>query len=335
MSNSEIMRFDRCRRAWLVEYYFGLAPAAEIPFSHRLQGTRIHTALEGHYGYGLDPVAVLGVLYRQAIEQHPQYEPELRAEWDQAQIKVSGYLEWVDETGQDADLEVVAVEQDVQVPCPGMDGVMLRARLDQAVRRASDGAIGFLDYKNSATFNRHELLALDPQMRFYCLVQALKAVQDGERTLVTGGFINTLRRCKRTAASKPPYYQRDAFWYTPEQMSATLARVQQVAAEIVAARKHLDHVTSPPYGLADMNALQRGLLHPTPLLHDCSWSCPLAQGACTAMDDGSDWPGLLWSSGHFERRDPYAHYSDDTIAQVRKVLEAGYAGATDQGDDQG
>ena len=328
VSNSELQAWARCPRKWLLTYYLQYQLADEPPTGSRNGGIRVHTALEGHYGYGLDPVAVLGILFAEAIEAHPEYEAELLAERELYSTMVEGYIEWLAETGKDADQVVVATEADVAVPCPGIDGVMLRARLDQVFRNGQ-GLHGFMDYK-TGSFERHEILALDVQMRFYCLIQQLRAqllrTQYLDSPPVTGGQVTTLRRVKRTSQSKPPYYQRDPFWYSPEMMTSTLIRTQKLVREILGARQSLDWTYSQDMTTAEwpqlLDVVQRSVCRTVPILTDCSWSCPLASGLCTAMDDGSDWGEILVGSGRYVQVDPYAHYSRDDISRVRAKLEA-------------
>ena len=330
ISNSEIQAWKRCPRMWYVNYYLGFVPAQEPATGTRQLGTRVHLALEGHYGHDLDALTVLAVLYKIAKDAQPEYEAELTAEHGLAHAMVEGYLEWLADEGADADLEVVHTEQDVQVPLPGFeDQVTLRARMDQVSQRISDGVLSFMDYKTAANFEKHELLDLDPQFRFYCLIQWLLAghgapaavmqFRDG-LPVVDGGIITTLRRIKRTSKSKPPYYQRDYFRYNPEVIQATLVGTQKVAREILTARSHLDAAQEQHADLFSVNLLQRHELRPVPILTDCSWRCPLASGTCTAMDDGSDWPGILESSGRFRQADPYEYYRSDGLSAVREKL---------------
>jgi hypothetical protein len=99
VSNSEIATWDRCPRQWYLKYYLGEVPADEPLVSSQLLGTRVHAALEGHYGYGLDPVTVLNLLYRLLAQENPDYRTELLAERELAVTMVTGYLEWIEETG--------------------------------------------------------------------------------------------------------------------------------------------------------------------------------------------------------------------------------------------
>lgn len=333
ISNSEISTWQRCRRKWFVSYYLGYQPASEEVTGNRILGTRVHTALEGHYGYGLDPLAVLGVLYQIELDASPEFESELMAERDLASAMIEGYIEWAAETGADAGLRVVSTETEVTVPLPGVEGVSLRAKLDQRVLNEETGLLSFHDWKTAASFEKHEILALDPQFRFYSMVERLASqhIHEDDGTVegcpgcfsdpVSGGVLTTLRRVKRTDRSKPPYFQRDDFRYDPETINSTLTKTQRLGYEIARVRQSLDWAYTEGQGDIDLvNLVQRSLFPPTPIIRDCGWSCPFVQ-LCPMMDDGSDWAGVLTSSGAFKQEDPYQYYMNDPLRRVRQVLE--------------
>ena len=328
---------------WYLKYYLGAAEAEPEIVGNRILGTRIHAALEGMDGYGLDPLAVLAVLYDQAVDEHYEWREDLRAEHEMARIMVEGYVEWAAETGADANLRTIAVEQDVQVPFPRLPGVTLRARMDRVVLDEETGLLSFLDNKTSATFEKHEHLETDPQFLFYAVVQKLARAtarppahiyHDDDGTVegcpgcfwepppqVDGGIVRTLRRVKRTAASKPPYYATDSFRYTPERIEAAELRISKICHEITAVRDALDGVYQDYGGdLHEVNQLQRYLLYPSQAFGGCkSWECPFVT-LCPMMDDGSDWPGVIRDSGHWEQQDPYEYYRADPMKAVRTVL---------------
>jgi PD-(D/E)XK nuclease superfamily len=335
ISNSEMNLWARCPRSWFITYYLGMVPAAESPVGARQTGTRVHTAMEGLYGYGLDPILVLKLLYAAEINEHPEFEGELRKEWDLANAMVEGYQEWVISEGKDADLAVIATEQDVRVPLP-MAGefagqVELRGKLDVAVQEVSTGFLYFIDWKTSGNFDQHQILELNTQFKLYSLMLHLAHGQplDGPlppgSPVVNGGIIRTLRRCKRTERSKPPYFMHDPFRYNPEQLRATLARAQRLCTQIMTARRDLDWCYSPAGGngdLAMVNGYQRFGLAPNPIPGDCSWRCSAAHGLCVSMDDGADWTGMLTRSGRWKQADPYAHYERAGFDSIRAQLAA-------------
>jgi RecB family exonuclease len=314
---------------WFINYYLGYQQADEPLTGNRQLGTRIHTALEAWYGYQLDPVAVLGLLYQALVSGNPADEVELKQEMTLAILMVSGYLEWVQSEGEDADLQVIATEADVQVPLPGFEQVILRGRLDQVSVQLSDSTLRFMDYKTSDSFTQHQTLERNPQFRFYSLLQMLMAGHGApvpgmqlrpDLPVVMGGQITTLRRVKRTSASKPPYYARDSFRYNIDQLYSTLLRTRQIALEIYNVRANLDGVYAAGGSLLQVNELQRTMCRPVPIERDCDWRCSAASGLCGAMDDGSDWAGVLERSGRFVRADPYARYSEDPLRSIREKI---------------
>ena len=317
VSQSEIYAYTRCRRNWYLTYYLGMVPTDEAPTGNRQLGSRVHTALEAYYGYKLDPLAVLALLYRIEVSKAPEYEAELKAEFDLAEAMVSGYIEWLAESGADADFETVATETDIRVDLPGVPGVQLRARMDQVARRISDGALLFRDYKTGTNFELAEMLKMNPQMKFYTLVQHLASPPDGPK--LAGFTIDTLRRVKRTSKAAPPFFRRDAFTYTPDEIEATLLRVQSVAAQIVGARAMLDDAYARGGDLAAINLLQRRDFYPTQIPDHCKWWCEFRE-ICPMMDDGSDWSASLVRSGRFKQADPYEYYRDDALRTIREEM---------------
>ena len=329
ISQSEIAAWARDPRKWFILYYLGYAPAAEPATGNRQLGIRVHTALEGFYGYELDPSLVLAAVYGIEMREHPEEAAELRKEHALADIMVTGYVEWLTETGADAHLRVVATETDLQVPLPGVEGVLLRARMDQVSMDDTDGTLRFMDYKTADNFERHELLELDPQMAFYSLVQHLAVKDRPGSPVVAGGQITTLRRVKRTSASKPPYYDRHSFRFNEPKITSTYYRVRRIAAEILEARKALDWIANQAGGhieyasgevLKLLENYQQEYLRPVPIIHDCRWACPLASGLCAMMDDGSDWLRSLTQSDHWQKVDPYAYYRSDALSSIRAEI---------------
>lgn len=334
VSNSEIFAAQRCWRNWYLTYYLGMVPTTESPVGNRQLGSRVHTALEGMYGYQLDPLVVLQILYKAAIEAFPDYETELLKERQYAEAMVDGYVVWLAEEGADADQRVVATETDMTVPLEGA-GVLLRARMDQVFQRISDGALGFMDYKTGANFEKHETLERDPQFKTYALMQRTQARMSPGQPLIMGGQITSLRRVLRTARSTPPYYRRDDFRYNDEQLDAHELKIRRVVSDILAVRAKLDYARDAGMPLPDFNRLQRYELPPVPIQGDCDWRCPFTE-LCPAMDDGSDWSAALVQSGKWRQADPYEYYRDDAMAAIRHELSA-RAGSVNQhteGDDQ-
>lgn len=334
ISNSEIDKWKRCRRQWLVTYGLGFLPDRETPAGTRQLGTRIHTAMEGWYGYQLDPLMVLTLIYQAEIQASPDWAEDLRKELDLALAMVEGYLEWTATDGVDADIEVVGAEAEITVPLPGLPEVSLTSKMDQVYRRISTGTLGFLDFK-TGDLDKRELLALNPQFKTYSVIQLLASGHGvpvpgmqyrSDRPAVDGGIVRQLRRVKRaTSRARPPFYQDDEFRYTPEQLSAHYLGLVTACSDIAVARDQLAGILgrmSDQQDTAELNQWSRARMPPTPMLKDCSWSCPHVE-LCPMLDDGSDWIGVLMRSGHYRQGDPYEYYRRDGLQGIRGLLTAG------------
>jgi len=335
ISQSEINMFDRCRRHWLQEYYFGMLPADPNPASTRDQGLRWHTAMEAHYGPAhLDPGFVLDVLYGMAVEQYPDSETDLRKAHELARIMAEGYLEIVAAEGWDARLKVIEPEAEVRVPLPGWEGLVdLRAKLDQVVYDEDSGLYSFLDHKTAADYERDEMIDLDSQMLMYSLIAWLATQQtvpmpgwapeiDRSKPLVMGGIVRTSRRVKRTAKTKIPPYKNLAFRHDPEQLASALLRTQKIVSEIMEVRQQLDAAARSGGPPEQLHWLQLTAARPTPILHDCARMCPLASGQCQLMNRGLGWIDALWKSGRYVSGDPYARYTRAGLEVIQAHLAA-------------
>lgn len=330
VSRTELSTWQRCPRQWLLKYYYGLVPADPVPTGASAFGIRWHTAMECFYGYGKNLIEAIDWIYHAAIQDHPDFEAELRKDWDMAKIMADGYLEWLAAEGKDADLKVVAAEQEVRVPLPGFEGLVdLRAKLDLVVLNLVTRLLSFLDHKTANDFKRGEIIEMDPQMAQYSLIQWIASGQSPPQIghpaelrddvpLVNGGIVRTARRVKRTAKSKPPYYGQHEFRFDQEQMAATLLSTQAVVQEILDAREYLDMAT---YQRADvLQRVQLKRCRPTKILHDCSWSCPFSSGLCQLMDAGTAWMEAIVGSGRYVQADPYSYYDRPDAARIAALI---------------
>jgi hypothetical protein len=308
MSNSELTTWQHCKRKWMLKYYKHLSvkPENESSTGVMYLGTRIHVALEYMYGWGADPFQVLSIIYKHEKQyQSPEVVEELTKEHQLAVKMIEGYLEWVEETGADEDLEVVSTERDVAVEGP--HGVTLRARLDMRVRKVSTGTIRFIDHKTVADFNgKLETLEKDPQMRFYTLIDKLEALQGGREERSEGGVWNMFKRSKRTARAKPPFNERVDTNYNDEVLRSVYLKIHAVIGEIVEARLRLDAGDD-----------HRFVAYPNPG-PDCSWKCEF-KAMCPLMDDGSRWQDM--AVGEFTVADPYAYYLPSEIPELVQLRD--------------
>lgn len=319
VSHSELKTFQDCERKWYLGYYLGLAPVGERPTGAAKLGTRVHTALELSYGHGLPPRQVIAELYRQAVQDHPLSQQELDAERDLALAMIDGYLQWVEETGVDEGLEIIAVEQDIVVDS-SVKGAKFRAKLDQRVYRRQDGARLFLDHKTVGSFEHATtVLHLDSQMRFYAMLDAFQhAKHPTGEARVDGGLFNMLRKSKRTERAKPPFYRREEVRHNLDTLRATWFKANAILARIVDAREMLD-----------ANVNHQMVTPPNPS-RDCTWKCPFVH-VCPLLDDGSRWRDAV--AAEFRVVDPYAYYQPVDVEDMRRRLgsDSGRAVQPDRG----
>jgi hypothetical protein len=320
VTNSTMTTWQDCRRRWFLGYYMGYQqpPGRRALTSAALLGTRLHKALELHYGYRGDARAALGVLYDEARSEAASRldvaaAKDLDAEHTLALTMLDGYLDWAERGGLDYDLVVIRTEQDVQVES-GYPGVRFRGKLDQVVRRESDNAILFHDWKTTGSFDMLvPTLHLNPQARFYTLLSRLWEESDaGGRLRVDGGLFTMMRRSQRTARAKPPFYRREEVRFNDDELRATQYKSVAIALEIQAATAALDH----EHEHADDTHLHVAYPNPT---RDCSWKCPFMR-VCPLLDDGSDWRGAM--TANYVQADPYSYYDGGDNAQILGQIDA-------------
>lgn len=321
ISNSEVGTWKNCRRRWLLGYYLGLQvpPHRESATSTSKHGTRMHAALEGLYGHGLDPMDTLRAIYTKAAEEFPGAGDDLRKEYDLSVAMMEGYYEWLAEDGKDAGLEPIAAEHVQQAWLGKIEdvNVWVQCKLDVVLRRKEDGKILFMDHKNVGDFSKLALLPMDEQMKTQTLIQRLafeRGTGQNYGYLVDGVLYNMLRRSKRTARATPPFYHRESVFYNDADMMSMKVRLNRTVRDIIIARKALDAFFSTPVkSQAHAEArtyLQQAEVFPTPS-GDCSWRCPFNK-ECIMMDDGSRWEDAL--TGNFIRKEnPYEYWGNDLL----------------------
>jgi RecB family exonuclease len=306
VSPSQISKFRRCRRSWWLQYHQGWGPdPANAPAtSVALLGTRIHASLEAYYGYDIDPVSAIGVIYDHEVGKRPDAEPELRSEQAWAHTMVSGYLEWAAENGIDEEYDVVDVERTVEVPILLTNGEMaiVSGKLDQVVRRRMDGALCVRDWKSVATLHKADRLVLDEQMRVYSAL--LTIASDGMR--VDGALYAMLLRSKRTARAKGPFYEQVHINYNGAEHMNMLQRLKGVLDD-------MDRVTKQLNGGLD----HRLAAYPSPMTDRCGWDCEFVN-VCPMFDDNSRVEDAM--RANYARRDPYDYRNSELIDTVKAAF---------------
>lgn len=309
ISNSEMQAFKRCRRKWYLQWYRNLRLKEQKPLGPRAIGTQVHAALAEWY----QPEGAPRTDPNQALENvllddwnrlvgDESAETSLSTEdiesfkkqCDLVRAMVSGYVEWIEETGQDEGLTVIAPETELCVSLDENDlpGIKLIGKLDVRVRREIDGAHLFIDHKTVANLTTPaRTLHLDEQMMHYMLLEQL-AVGPGEQT--DGAIYNMIRKVKRTATAKPPFYERI-------EQRHNAATLESFKMRLIGSVKVMLDVERALVNGAD----HRVVAYPTPT-KDCSWDCDFF-AICSMFDDGSHVEAMI--ADLYNEKDPLDRYT--------------------------
>lgn len=309
VSNSELQTFKDCRRKWWLGWYRGLKLNEQEAFGPRIIGERLHRALAMYYvPEGTKPMDPRAALERFVVQDWSILTEDVTptAEFtkkfnDQTNLEraiIEGYLQWIEENGEDTDLEIISpeayMEAQLEVNLGGLpyQVVKLIGRLDARARRRSDGHRQFVDHKIVGEFTRpSKRLPLDEQMLSYHLLEFLNLEDSDERC--DGALYNMLRRVRRTVQAKPPFFKRIAVHHNQHELYSIKRRIEATVSDILSVeqdlREGVDH---------------RDTAYPRPS-DDCSWKCPFVQ-VCPMFDDGSRAEDMLTQYYHIG--DPLDYY---------------------------
>jgi RecB family exonuclease len=294
ISNSEIQTFKDCRRKWWLSYYRRLQPSTQNFTGALALGSRIHEALDMYYSKGiplLDAHAELVIKDKHTLLEQFRDTMDLDSEAELGRIMLEGYLDWVDENGIDAELEMISTEEIISMPM--FDGeVELQGKLDMRVRRKADGVRMFRDFKTvGGSFTEFASLAhMNEQILTYMVLEAAQN-KEGERS--EGGIFTMLRKVKRSANARPPFYEQMEVRHNQFTLRAFWNRLHGAVRDMMDTRKALDEG-------ADVNFVA----YPRPS-RDCKWKCQFF-AICPLFDDGSAAEQAI--SELYVVDDPYAYY---------------------------
>lgn len=316
-SNSELATFMDCRRRWWLQWYRGLTPLLQSPLGAAAIGDRVHRALQCWYvPDGHVPVHPGEALERLVVEDWsvvvgagmdtPDMVKQFNTEANLERAMVAGYIEWLTETGEDDGLRVVASEQYVEATLlsPDEDGVLkevqLIGKLDVQVIRESDGKRKFIDHKTVAEFARARFRVNlgDPQMLTYHLLQWL-STEEGEARC-DGALFNMLRRVKRSAQARPPFYERLAPPHNHHMVQNHRTQVEGQVHDVLEAEEAL---------AAGLDHRSVAYKHVT---NDCQWKCQFS-AVCPMLDDGSRGEAML--AQLYTVKDPLAYYQGSNVRE--------------------
>jgi hypothetical protein len=227
---------------------------------------------------------------------------KMKKDDDLERAMIEGYVQWLAETGADADYEVLASERYEDSLLPGVFGrggvpVYIIAKLDAKVRRRSDGVLRYMDHKTVADFaSKVMLLVIDEQMLWYGLIEILENTPQGERS--GGAIFNMLRRVKRTAKAKPPFYERAEILHNRRQIESFYEQLWGTIRDLLELERRLDE-----------GASHHRVAYPNPN-GNCTWDCDY-RVVCPLFNDGSRAEAMI--DNFYVAGDPLAYYYRDEV----------------------
>lgn len=298
ISNSEIQTYKDCRRKWWLSYYRRLKPKQQDFTGPLALGSRIHEALDQYYSSDmeLDLLEIHSQLIAADLKLlNDQYRDtsDLESEAELGRIMLEGYLEWMEDEGLDMELERISNEEIIEMPM--FDGkVILQGKLDMRVRRKSDGARMFRDFKTvGGSFTEFGSTAhMNEQILTYMVLEAAQN-KEGERS--DGGIFTMLKKVKRTANAKPPFYQQIEVRHNIYALRSFWNRLQGSVGDMLNTREALDE-----------GANHQVVAYPRPS-RDCKWKCQFFS-VCPLLDDGSAAEAAIEDS--FAVGNPYDYYGN-------------------------
>lgn len=296
ISNSEIQTFKDCRRKWWLGYYRRLQPRVESKTGALALGSRIHEALDRYYSKGIPLLEAHTTLIeedKQALIAQMRDTYDLESEAELGRIMLEGYLDWIEENGIDAELEMISTEEIIEMPL--FDGkVILQGKIDMRVRRKADGVRMFRDFKTvGGSFTDFMQGAqMNEQILTYMLLETAQN-KDGERS--EGGIFTMLKKVKRSAAARPPFYEQMEVRHNVFTLRNFWQRIHGTIGDMLSVRQALDE-----------GKTHQLVAYPRPS-RDCKWKCQFF-AICPMFDDGSAAEQAL--SEAYVSSDPYGYYNN-------------------------
>src|SRR6266498_3056262 len=150
---------------------------------------------------------------------------------------------------------------------------------------------GYTITHNTCQSFTDNMLDINEQARMYLLLQMLVGSTEVQEVLW-----NKLRKVKRTARAKPPFYQREELYISEEELRRFYIRTLGTIKDILMTEAKLD-AGEDHYEVC----------YPRPS-SDCSWKCQYRK-VCPLMDSDPEAAKQMLSD-MFQVEDPYARYTD-------------------------
>jgi hypothetical protein len=260
-------------------------------------GSRVHAAFEEHYANGVPLLKAHTELVekdRNILLSEFRDVDTLESEADLGRIMLEGYEQWVEEEGIDAELEFISSEETIVMPLFNGE-VELQGKIDMRVRRKIDGVRMFRDFKTvgGSLSDFANLAPMNEQVMTYMLLESSQN-KEGERS--EGGIFTMLKKVRRTASARPPFYDQIEVRHNVFTMRAFWNRIHGTITDLMRVRTALDEGSD--HTLVAYPHASR----------DCKWKCQFFT-VCTLFDDGSAAEQALTEM--FEEGDPYSYYEND------------------------
>lgn len=299
VTNSGMKEYMEDKRKWMLNSLFGFKKRDESPVGPLALGSRVHSALEKLYTDGdglLEEYARLAEIDRELFMASPDgfwtdKVDAFNSEVEMGRIMLEGYQEWAEEEGLDADITVEAVEKSVSALIK--DGrVLLMGKQDLTIQDHMDDTRVIRDFKTALNMSDFDKIShIDSQLPFYQYVETL--AEPGVR--LDGGQYVVLRKVKRTARSKPPYYGVWRLRTNDHQLESIRLKVDGISEEMLETRDRI---------LSGEDHRRVAFANPT---RDTSWKNPY-YNLYPLMDDGSDYIRML--QNEYEQVNPLARYGE-------------------------
>jgi hypothetical protein len=257
-------------------------------------GSRIHEALDMYYSKNiplLDAHSQLVDNDKKILVDAYRDTYDLESEAELGRIMLEGYLQWVEENGIDAELEMISTEEIISMPLLD-NSVVLQGKIDMRVRRKADGVRMFRDFKTvGGSFTDFSSMAhMNEQILTYMMLETAQN-KDGERS--EGGIFTLLKKVKRSANARPPFYEQLEVRHNVFALRSFWQRIHGTLSDMLNTRKALDE-----------GGDHRFVAYPRPS-RDCKWKCQFFT-ICPMFDDGSAAEAAIEDA--FEVSNPYAYY---------------------------
>ena len=294
ISNSEVQTYKDCRRKWWLSYYRRLQPKTQQMTGALALGSRVHEALDMYYSKNiplLDAHAQLVDNDKKILVDAYRDTYDLESEAELGRIMLEGYLQWVEENGIDAELEMISTEEIISMPLLD-NSVVLQGKIDMRVRRKADGVRMFRDFKTvGGSFTDFSSMAhMNEQILTYMMLETAQN-KEGERS--EGGIFTMLKKVKRSANARPPFYEQLEVRHNVFALRSFWQRIHGTLSDMLNTRKALDE-----------GGDHRFVAYPRPS-RDCKWKCQFFT-ICPMFDDGSAAEAAIEDA--FEVSNPYAYY---------------------------